>query len=214
MSPIERRHYLLCPVCAEPIPLPRLSLLGIFSGQQSQPTDKWPLTFLCIPRARLSECLARDIQFGPVGKPDRSLQSSFLRIEAECVREGCGKHHAIYSWFYTAEPSLGIADALLRATPRLQCGGHVAEFVAEKVRVPRCHSCRKSSGDSPQLTLRNEGIPVVCRSQESSAASWFQSRSESTVCQVCYCHCKVHKANHGGICRMTDRVYSNYDRGR
>lgn len=139
MSPIERRHYLHCPVCAEPIPLPHQSLLGTFSGQQNQPTGEWPLTFLCIPRGRLSECLARDIQFGPVGRPGHSLQSSLLRIEAVCAREGCAKSHVIYSWFYTAEPLLGIADAVLRATPQLMCGagGHVAEFELGRIRVLR-----------------------------------------------------------------------------
>jgi hypothetical protein len=136
---IERRHYFQCPCCAEPIVLPHQSLLGTFSGQQNQPTDEWPLVFLCIPRAQLCACSSEGIQIGPVGRPGHSLQSSLLQIEAECVRKGCGRCHTVYSWFYTAEPSRGIADALLRATPQLLCavGGHVAEFVVERIRVLR-----------------------------------------------------------------------------
>jgi hypothetical protein len=86
-----------CPLCGEEIVLPRHSPLGTGDGLRYQPTDVWPVAFLCVGRGQVCECPA-DTHLESIPLPDQSSEMEFLwEIQCECAHIGCGARKTIYT---------------------------------------------------------------------------------------------------------------------
>jgi hypothetical protein len=104
------------------IPLPLQSPLGIYAGQQYQPTGEWPATFLCLRHGRASAYWPDSIhhEFEPrvPGEPVPPL----WKIECECALDNCGTRHTIYT--ARAPDWATIVKAIARWHPTVSCGDH------------------------------------------------------------------------------------------
>jgi hypothetical protein len=132
-TPIVRGFYFRCPVCAEPILLPRRSLLGTYEGLEYRHTDIWPISFLCTRSERLCVCSAEAIhpQIGPVMDPHRG-QGVLWKIDCQCGHENCARRSTIYAIYSRDADAREIIDTVLHATATCTCDGdHPLDYAAE-----------------------------------------------------------------------------------
>jgi hypothetical protein len=117
-------YFLICLCGAETIALPPRSPLGIYEGQQRQPTGIWPIELVCTHLGRLFERSAREVQFeGTLHREGQNKHSHVLwQIERKCGREHCAKNHAIFLWYAADATKEEIASEVLRVAPRISCG--------------------------------------------------------------------------------------------
>jgi hypothetical protein len=86
-----------CPVCGESIPLPRRSLLGMFEPPHCQPTDIWPINYLCHECGQFSFHLAESIQPKGVEVQGQDLVNGKLICHEFGTGNGAEKTR-IFSW--------------------------------------------------------------------------------------------------------------------
>lgn len=96
--PMLRLYVITCPYrdCRESIVLPRQSLLGRFEHPQCQPSDIWPITYLCSRCKTLSEYSAEMIHPVAVEVPPQNLSDGTL-VCHEFDREDDGTKMRIFS---------------------------------------------------------------------------------------------------------------------
>ena len=126
-----------CPLCKVSIILPRRSPLGIYEGQQCQPTSEWPIQLLCILRGRVCKCIGENLRRSLEPLPDQSLQlASLWQIDCECASEGCGRHSSIYTWWLESAAASNIVSAAIEAEPIIACTlAHDLVLKREKMRA-------------------------------------------------------------------------------
>jgi len=82
---MQRLFVLHCPGCSETIVLPRRSPLGTYGNLQYQPTDMWPLTYLCQSCGLVSELQVEEIHLEDVRALAQSIHSENLwRYDFSC----------------------------------------------------------------------------------------------------------------------------------
>jgi hypothetical protein len=112
-----------CQSCHQPIVLPRQSPLGIYEGQRYLPTDKWPITFVCIRDGQVRVLWVEE--FHPEELMDLGQQSEVLwEIVCECGHRDCVRPHTIYTTCLPNVPKQDVANALYRANLTIACGSH------------------------------------------------------------------------------------------
>jgi len=109
-----------CAPCS--IFLPHRSRLGIFENQESQPTDKWPATFLCLRHGRSFVRPVNSIHLDAEMLDPHQPPSPMWRIECECGHKHCGRLHAIYIGRMPDWPTIVLR--ILRSNPSILCGSH------------------------------------------------------------------------------------------
>ena len=137
--PVHHVYQFQCPKCFEHTTLPRQSPLGTSVDQQYQPTDIWPINFLCFRYGQVFSVQAAAIhQTTIVALAPNSGAASLWEIECECVHNNCGKHHAIYTKYLTDAPTSVVIDILLKAYPTIACTEeHSVEFRADRMEAHR-----------------------------------------------------------------------------
>jgi len=139
MSMVERRlvcHF-ECDGAEHDIVLPRRSPLGIFDDPQSLPTDKWPITFLCLPHRHMCAVPVEAIRLdtAQIAAPS-TYEVCLWQIEFECVRENCGLRQTIYTRYSPDAKPSDVESALQDASHVIACkGGHRAVLKWEALRV-------------------------------------------------------------------------------
>jgi hypothetical protein len=128
-----------CPLCGVTIALPRQSPLGIFLGQQCQPTDEWPIKLLCIPHERVCDKPGEGFHRGFVEQPNQNQPLACLwRIDCECAHENCKRHSSIYTWWPELAEEHSIVDKLLQANVKIACdSNHQLSLRREKIRAEK-----------------------------------------------------------------------------
>src|SRR5437667_7724312 len=108
---------IVCPHCNKPSLLPHQSPLGIFEGLESQPTDEWPIIFLCRACGQMSErsepdfdCVVPESRF-----PD------LWRIECVCDHENCRRPRAIYITYGKDSHEKEVRQLLIRRALQFPC---------------------------------------------------------------------------------------------
>ena len=111
-----------CPLCGVSIVLPRQSPLGIFLGQQCQPTVEWPIKLLCILHGRVCVCSADNFHRDVAELPGQDQQmASLWQIDCACGHESCRRHSSIYTWWPGNVVSSDIVNAAIAAVPTIAC---------------------------------------------------------------------------------------------
>lgn len=129
-----------CPVCGGHTVLPRRSPLGTYGELQYQPTDAWPINFLCFHNGQVSQ-----VPRGAI-RPDTLVTeqiptpgaASLWQIQCECAHENCGKRHTIYSKYSTdAQPS-DVGKLLFQPAQSIPCTStHALEIRVDTVTADR-----------------------------------------------------------------------------
>ena len=100
---IQHVFTISCPTCHGTTVLPRRSLLGIFVHPECQPTDIWPITYLCPDCGQLSVQTAEMIHQEGVEAQGRNLQSNMM-VCHEFDREGDGAKMRVFSRVSRSSP--------------------------------------------------------------------------------------------------------------
>jgi len=137
----EGQVFLLrCP-CGAPIVLPRQSPLGRYEGQHYQPTDAWPVLFVC------THCERQSVHRPPTRQEtlDDNLaqylrRHTFWRFEIECDHENCGELLVIHTISEADALDIDVLPAVRRIVPpthaHLDRTGN-PPFLSERIRVGR-----------------------------------------------------------------------------
>jgi len=107
------RYSFRCP-CGTSIPLPRQSLLGIFARQQRQPTDEWPIDFLCLACGRLfSQSDKQLLPGGPYLHETQLPKTCLWKIDFLCDQDNCESLQRIYVLYLeSAQPKEAIGTSI------------------------------------------------------------------------------------------------------
>ncbi len=93
---LQRVYLIICPECGESIPLPRRSLLGTFEHPLRQPTDIWPITYLCSECESLSVHKEQMIRLQGIEAPVQN-QSAYRLWCCEFDKEGVSEKTRVFS---------------------------------------------------------------------------------------------------------------------
>jgi len=131
--------FVRCQKCGESIVLPRQSPLGKYGDREYQPTDRWPITLLCIAHAQLcgvAPRFRREVIVMPDPGPRRV---SLWQIDCECGRENCGKPQTIYTTYLSIGTQEDIARELSKAAadvlPKTACATGLHDLVIRKDKI-------------------------------------------------------------------------------
>jgi hypothetical protein len=122
--------------------LPRQSPLGISVGERYQPTDIWPIDFLCLQHGHVCRVGREAILLDSVAALAPGLREAYLwEIEYECARENCGQHRTIYTRYSADGMPSDVLGAALNAKVAILCReGHLIALDVSRMNVCRLES--------------------------------------------------------------------------
>jgi hypothetical protein len=117
-------HWLECPLCKNSVLLPRQSPLGRYEGPRYQPTDIWPIDFVCFLNGQVCQAHPASIhpKTGGVSNLDRGAAVLWETVFA-CAHEDCGRLRTLYSRQSADSTPEAAIQTVLAANPSLTCEG-------------------------------------------------------------------------------------------
>jgi len=129
---------LRCPLCTEPIVLPRRSSLGIYAGPRFIPARIGQITLLCAKYGRMCQSTLENIVqdlFRPDAR-DRADSTALWEVTCECAHGSCRLPHTIYTSWAAGASQHEVVDLILQVEDTIRCAaGHYLKLRTGGVRA-------------------------------------------------------------------------------